>query len=91
MKRTKPYETFKRDLMLRGNLDPRRRKWQEARENYIYNEGLNKLYASPNIIKAIKTREMRWTSMLTRMEKTSNAYKIMVRKSEGKRLWKTEA
>jgi hypothetical protein len=53
-------------------LDHRRRKWLEAGEDYI----MRSFYASPNIIKVIKSRRMR------RMGEMRNAYKILVGKSE---------
>jgi hypothetical protein len=42
------------------------------------------LYASPDIIRVIKSRRVRWTGHVARMEKR-NAYNISVGKSEGKR------
>jgi hypothetical protein len=41
--------------------------------------------ASPNIIRAIKSRRMRWYGHVTSMEETRNAFKIFVRKREGRR------
>jgi hypothetical protein len=42
-------------------------------------------YSSPNIIRMIKLRRMRWAGYVARMVETSNAYRILVGKSEGKR------
>jgi hypothetical protein len=42
------------------------------------------LYSSPNIIRIIKSRRMRWTGHVARMGKR-NAYRLLVGKSEGKR------
>jgi hypothetical protein len=44
------------------------------------------LYFSPNIIRMIKSRRMRWAGHVARMGKTRNAYRILVGKPEGKRL-----
>jgi hypothetical protein len=44
----------------------------------------NILYASPNITKMIKSRRMRWTGHVVRMEEKRDAYKILVGKREGK-------
>jgi hypothetical protein len=52
----------------------------------LHNEGLHKLHASPNIIRVIKSRRIRWAAQVAHMK---NAYKIMVRKPEGKTAWKT--
>jgi hypothetical protein len=58
--------------------------WRE-----LHNEELNKFYSSPNIIKLIKSRKMRWSAHVARMgrnrKKKRNAYRILVRKPEGKR------
>jgi hypothetical protein len=43
------------------------------------------LYSSPNIIKIIKSRRMRWAGHVARMGQKINAYEILVRKPEGKR------
>jgi hypothetical protein len=43
------------------------------------------LYASPNIIRVIKSRRMRWVGHIACMGAMGNPYKILVRKSEGKR------
>jgi hypothetical protein len=51
----------------------------------LHNEELRKLYASPDIIRATESRKMRWTGHVARVGETSNAYKILVEKPEGKR------
>jgi hypothetical protein len=51
----------------------------------LHNVELHKLYYSPSIIRIIKSRRMRWAGHVTRMGKNMNAYRILVRKSEGKR------
>jgi hypothetical protein len=43
------------------------------------------LYSSPNIIRMIKSRRMRWAGHVARMMETRNAYRILVGKPEGKR------
>jgi len=43
------------------------------------------LYASPNIVSVIKSRRMRLTGHVARIEDMRNAYTILVGKSEGKR------
>jgi hypothetical protein len=49
-------------------------------------EELHNLYASPHIIRAIKSRRMRWTGNVAHMGDMRIAYKILVTKPEGKRL-----
>jgi len=49
------------------------------------------LYASPNFIRVIKSRRMRWPVHVARTEEMRNAYNILVRKPEGKTTRKTKA
>jgi hypothetical protein len=51
----------------------------------IHNEELHNLYSSPNIIRMIKSRSMRWAGHVARMGEKRNAYRILVGKSAGKR------
>jgi hypothetical protein len=43
------------------------------------------LYSSPNIIRIIKSRRIRWAGHVARMGEKRNAYRILVGKPEGKR------
>jgi hypothetical protein len=47
----------------------------------LHNEELHDLYSLPNIVKIIKSRRMRWTGHVARMEKR-NAYRLLVGKPE---------
>jgi hypothetical protein len=49
------------------------------------NKELHDLYSSPSIIRIIKSRRMRWTGNVARMGEKRNAYRLLVRKPEGKR------
>jgi hypothetical protein len=51
----------------------------------LHNEELRDLYSSPSIIRIIKSSRMRWAGHVARMGEKRNAYRLMVRKSEGKR------
>jgi hypothetical protein len=51
----------------------------------LHNEELHNLYSSPNIIRMIKSRRIRWAGHEARMGEKRNAYRILVGKSEGKR------
>jgi hypothetical protein len=51
----------------------------------LHNEELHNLYSLPKIIRMIKSRRMRWAGHVARMGKKRNAYRILVRKPEGKR------
>ena len=43
------------------------------------------MYSSPNIIRILKLRRLRWAGLVARMEQSRNAYRVLVGKSEGKR------
>jgi hypothetical protein len=51
----------------------------------LHNEELHILYSSPNIIRQIKLRRMRWAGQVTRMGEERNVYRVFMGKSEGKR------
>jgi hypothetical protein len=51
----------------------------------LHNEELHDLYSSPSIIRIIKSRRMRWAVHVARIREKRNAYKLLVRKPEGKR------
>jgi hypothetical protein len=51
----------------------------------LRNEELHNLYVSLNIIRAIKSRRMRWAGHVARMVETRNGHNILVGKREGKR------
>jgi hypothetical protein len=51
----------------------------------FHKEELRDLYSSPSIIRIIKSRRMRWAGHVARMGDKGNAYRLLVRKPEGKR------
>jgi hypothetical protein len=51
----------------------------------LHNEELHDLYSSPNIIRIIKGRRMRWAGHVARMEEKRNACRLLVGKPEGRR------
>jgi hypothetical protein len=48
-------------------------------------EELYDLYYSPNIVRMIKSRIMRWAEHVARMGKRIGIYRVLVRRFEGKR------
>ena len=48
-------------------------------------EELHSLYRSPNIVRVIKCRRLRWTWHVARMEEGRSAFKILTGKPTGKR------
>jgi len=51
----------------------------------LHNEELNDLYSSPNIVRVIKLRRMRWAGHVARMGEERGPYRVLVGKPEGKR------
>ena len=51
----------------------------------LHNEELNVLYYSPNIVRVIKSRRMRWVGHVSCMGEERGAYRVLVGKPEGKR------
>ena len=50
----------------------------------LHNEELNDLNSSPNIVRVIKWRRMRWAGYVACMGERRGAYRILVGKPEGK-------
>ncbi|KAJ4439149.1 hypothetical protein ANN_15106 [Periplaneta americana] len=51
----------------------------------LHNTELHALYSSPDIIRNIKSRRLRWAGHVARMGESRNAYKVLVGRPEGKR------
>jgi hypothetical protein len=51
----------------------------------LHSEKLHNLYSSPNIIKQIKSRRMRWVGHVARIGEERKVYKVLVVKPEEKR------
>jgi hypothetical protein len=54
--------------------------WRKMRSGELHN-----LYSSPDIIRQIKLRRMRWAGRVARMGEGRNVYRVLVGKPEGKR------
>ena len=71
-------------MVLRRIFGPRRDEvtgeWKR-----LHNEELNDLYCSPNIVRVIKSRRMRWAEQVARMGEESGVYRVLVGKPEGRR------
>ena len=52
----------------------------------LHNEELNDLYCSPNIVRVIKWRRMRWAGHVARMGEERGVYRILVGKPQGRPL-----
>jgi hypothetical protein len=66
--------------VFRRIFGPKRDEWRR-----LSNGELNDLYSSQNIIRVIKSRRMRWAGHVTRMGEGRGAYRILVRRLEGRR------
>jgi len=51
----------------------------------LYNEELNDLYCSPNILWVMKLRRMRWVGHVACMGQRRGVYRVLVGKPEGKK------
>ena len=51
----------------------------------MLNEELNDLYSSPNTLRVIKWRRMRWAGHVVRMGEERVVYRVLVGKPEGRR------
>ena len=72
------------NMVLRRIFGPRRDEvmgeWRR-----LHNEELNDLYCSPNIVRVIKWRRMRWAGHVTCMGEEREVYRVLVGKTEGRR------
>ena len=72
------------NMVLRRIFGPRRDEvtgeWRK-----LHNEELNDLHSSPNIVRVIKSRKLRWTGHVAHMGEERGVYKFLVGKPEGRR------
>ena len=72
------------NMVLRRIFGPRREEvngeWRR-----LHNEELNDLYSSPNTVRVIKSRRMRWAGHVARMGEKNGVYRVLVGKPEGRR------
>ena len=52
----------------------------------LLNVELHALYSSPNILRDVKSRRLRWAGHVARMEESKNTYRVLVGRPEGKNL-----
>jgi hypothetical protein len=51
----------------------------------LHNDELHNLYSSPNIVRVIKSRRMRWTGHVAHMGEGRGVYRVLVGNPEGTR------
>jgi hypothetical protein len=73
-----------KNRVLRRIFGPKRDKvtgeWRK-----LHSEVLHNLYSSPDIIRQVKSRRMRWAGHVARMGEERKLYKVLEGKPEGKR------
>ena len=79
-----PAGTMKIQRVLRRIFVPKRGEVTEEWRK-LHTEELNDQYSSPNIVRVIKSRRIRWTGYVARMGEERGVYRVLVGKLEGKR------
>jgi hypothetical protein len=51
----------------------------------LHNDELHDLYSSPNTVRVIKSRRIRWAGRVARMGEGRGAYRVLIGRPEGKR------
>jgi hypothetical protein len=77
------YRLSVENKVLRKIYGPKRevdRSWRK-----LHNDELHSLYSSPNIVRVIKARRMRWAGHVARMGEGRGVYRVLVGRPEGKR------
>jgi hypothetical protein len=69
--------------VLRRIFGPKRE--EDGSWRKLHNDKLHSLYSSPNIVRMIKARRMRWAGHVARMGEGRGVYRILVGRPEGKR------
>jgi hypothetical protein len=69
--------------VLRRIFGPKRE--EDGSWKKLHNDELHSLYSSPNIIRVIKSRRMRWAGHVARMGEGRGVYRFLVGRPEGKR------
>jgi len=72
------------NMVLRRIFGPRR---DEVAGEWgrLHNEELNDLYSSPNIVRVIKSRKVKWAGHVALMGEERGVYRVLLGRSEGKR------
>jgi hypothetical protein len=69
--------------VLRRIFGPKRE--EDVSWRKLHNDELHSLYSSPNIVRVIKSRRMRWARHVARMGEGRGVYRVLVGRPEGKR------
>jgi hypothetical protein len=69
--------------VLRRIFGPKRE--EDGSWRKLHNDEFHSLYSSPNIVRVIKSRRMRWAGHVARMGEGRGVYRVFVGRPEGKR------
>jgi hypothetical protein len=69
--------------VFRRLYEPKRE--EDGSRRKLHNDELHNLYSSPNIVRVIKSRRMRWAGHVARMEKGRGVYRVLVGRPKSKR------
>jgi hypothetical protein len=69
--------------VLRRIFGPKRE--EDGSWRKLHNDELHNLYSSPNIVRVIKSRRMRWAGHVGRMGEGRGVYRVLVGEPEGRR------
>jgi hypothetical protein len=69
--------------VLRRIFGPKRE--EDGSWRKVHNDEHHSLYSSPNIVRVIKSRMMRWARHVARMGEGRGVYRVLVGRPEGKR------
>jgi len=74
------------NMVMRRIFGPRRDEVTGEWRRLHYKE-LNDFYSSPNIVRVIKSRRIRWTGHVAHMGEERGVYRVLVGKPEGRNHW----
>jgi hypothetical protein len=69
--------------VLRRIFGPKRE--EDGSWRKLHNDELHDLYSSPNVVRVIKSRRMRWARHVARMGEGRGVYRVLVGRPEGRR------
>jgi hypothetical protein len=76
-------DRFFENRMLRRIFGPKRE--EDGSWRKLHNDELHSLYSSPNIVRVIKSRRIRWAGHVARMGERRGVYRVLVGRPKGKR------
>jgi hypothetical protein len=71
------------NIVLRRIFGPKREEDGSSRK--LHNDELHSLYSSPNIVRVIKSRRMRWAGHVAGIGEGRGVHRVLVGRTEGKR------